>query len=64
MRRAPLVVGLVLLVIGVALWRWAQPPAGVETMGGEDVTLAWIGLVTAAIGLISSLVSLIATFRK
>ena len=66
MRRRVLIV--VALVIGLAaLWYYfsLQPPAGIETMSGDDdKTVQWVTLATAVVSLLTAVVSLIQEVLK
>lgn len=64
MPRLFLIGGLAVFALGLGLWWLAQPPEGVETMSPQDTTIAWIGLASSCVGLLSALVSLIATLRR
>lgn len=56
--------GLLVAVVGFAIWYQMRPAPGVETMGDDSVVLAWVGLATSLTGLATSVVTLVATIRK
>jgi hypothetical protein len=64
MNKALVVGGLIFAVLGLLLWYGTRPVEGVQAMGDEKSTLAWIGLATSVTGLATSVVTLIATMRK
>lgn len=55
--------GIIVAFVGSYIWLVNRPRSGVEPMSGNETVLGWIGLATAVIGLATSLVTLVATFR-
>ena len=64
LRRWIIVLGVAVTAVGVYLYFAYRLPSGVEPMGGESETVAWIGLATAVVGLLTAVISLVQTLVK
>ncbi len=59
LRRWLIVLGVAVAAIGIYFYFAYRLPAGVEPMGDESETVAWIGLVSALVGLLTAVVNVV-----
>jgi len=64
LRRWLFVLGVAATAVGIYLYFAYRLPPGVEPMGGESETVAWVGLSTAVVGLLTTVINLVQTLVK
>jgi hypothetical protein len=64
LQRWLIVLGVVVTAVGVYLYFAYRLPSGVEPMGDESETLAWVGLATAVVGLLTAVINLVQILVK
>ncbi len=58
-RYALLIGGMGVTVIGSYLYLTYRVPPGIETMGGESETVAWIGLASSIVGFSTAVINMV-----
>lgn len=64
MRRNIIIASALVGVVALLLWWVFQPAPGVETKSGGQEVRDWVLLVTAIVGLLTSVVTLVTTLIK